>query len=294
MGWNPFTTSTPALAAERTKNRLSGHGTVIYRGTPRDLDALATDYSANPSIWKQMLHSGFVSPFRRAVQSPAAFGSAFGKATQSTLSFLFSEIPIPGLNVLLENACNKACDKLREKSHGGRLNAYGINPEEKIKFKLKEIGKEVENFDRYRWKVKHAMEQFNIVVQEADKMESAPCDKWVRVLVKWKYLSKRIGKLRSSVETVKAVCEETDAWLTQVEAEFQKVHDRMKPIMDADVEKLKNFAGAHETCSEEFCMYKDKRWTDSKSVPTSDTANFLIKSASAISDTVSTSPTDYM
>jgi hypothetical protein len=291
--WNPLQTNDPKLGQDRLKNKLQGQGIVINKGNPRDLEELAKEYSANPSIWKKMLHSNFILPERRAIQSKGAAASAFASVAQKGISFAFKEIPLPVLNTVLSNAWDVACKKIREKVNQYKISTYGISEEEKVKFELKDIGNEVAKLDGYRWKIKHAIDQYNKVVKEADTMASQPCDRWVATLVKLKYLNKRIDKLRSSIEMIKATCEETEKWLVEVEKEYKKTADNIKPLMESDIDKLKNFAGAHETCTEIFCMYKDKKWLESKAVPTSDASKFLIKGVGIASDFVQTNIYEY-
>jgi len=292
MVWDPFKTNDPRLGQERLKNKAMGN--VINKGNPRDLEKLATEYSTNPSIWKKMLHSNFVLPMRRSVQSPGAFGAAVARGFQQGVTIAFKQIPVPVLNSILSNAFDKACDKIREYVHHSKISNFAINSDERVKFELKDIAKEVEKLDGYRWKIKHAIDQYNEVAAEAEKMESQPCDKWVHVMVKLKYLNKRILKLRSSLEMVRAVCNETDEWLKKVESDYKAVDKHLEPIMNDDISKLKNFAGAHETCSEVFCMYKDKKWSESQAVPTSEASLFLIKGASMAGDLVSIKSNDYL
>ena len=294
MPWDPYETGTPELAAERTRRRLMGQGIVVHKATPRDLVEIATNYADHPSMGKILRHSKYASPFRRAFQSPGAFLSAVGRGVQHLGGILIKEIPLPVLNTLLEKAWAKAAEALRDKTYHDKLKHYNLSSKDKVKFELKRLGQEVENWDRYRWKVDHAVKQYNLTVKEAEAMAASPCDRWVRVLAKRKYLGKRIDKLRVSVEAVKAVCEETLEWLSRVEKDYEDTHTKLKPLFEDDVRKLKNFAGAHETCSKEFCMYKDSEWTHKKSVPTSTAAQWFIKGAAVASDIVGREPGEYV
>jgi hypothetical protein len=293
MPWNPLKTHDPKLGQERLKNKLQGQGLVIKKGNPRDLEKLATEYSANPSIWKRMLHSSFISPMRRSVQSEGSARAAVARGLQQGFTIAIGKIPVPVLNSILSNAFDRACDKIREKIHHDKIGEYAIASEERVKFELKDIAKEVEMLDGYRWKISHAVEQYNKAIKLVEVLESKPCDRWVHVMVKLKYLKKRIDKLRSSLEMIKATCDETEKWLSNVEADYKKTSEQIEPKMKDDIEKLKIFAGVHETCTEEFCMYKDKKWTESKTVPTNEASLFLIRGVSGALDLVSTNADDY-
>jgi hypothetical protein len=295
MPWNPLQTHDPKLGQDRLKNKLVGQGIVVNKGHTRDLEQLATEYVAYPSIWKRMLHSSFILPARRSVQSKGAFGAAAARGLQQGIVIAFKQIPVPVLNSLLSNAFDKACNQLRDyvhKSHH-KVGKFGVTDADKVKFELKELGQEVEKLDGYRWKISHAIDEYNKAVKEAEDMVSQPCDRWVHVLVKFKYLSKRIVKLRTSIEMIKATCAETEKWLAEVESEYHKTATKLEPLMKDDLEKLKNFAGAHETCTEEFCMYKDKKYSESRDVPTSETADMMAKGVGKVSDYVTTKLTDY-
>lgn len=270
-----------------------GKGTVINLGNPRDLEKLALEYSSNPSIWKKMLHSNFILPYRRAVQSKGAFASAVGKVAQKSVGLMLDKIPVPIVSDILVKSADKAANYIRERIHNNKIDDYFITPEDKVKYNLKELGKEVEKLDAYRWKIKHAVDEYNKVIGEAETMASQPCDRWVAVMVKLKYLKKRIDKLRASTEMIKAVCDETENWLKKVESDYDAAGKKIEPLMNDDIQKLKQFAGAHETCSEVFCMYKNKRYSESKLVPTSKASEFIIKSASIASDLVGNDPTEY-
>lgn len=281
MAWNPF--NDKDLYATRTKQRLVGQGIVIASKHKRDLYAIAHTVAENPTVGKTLLHSRAFSPFRRAVQSSGAFASGLGKAAQKGASLAIGKIPIPVLNKILDNAWNKFADGLREKSHSQNLRV-AVTQHDKVKFSLKGLGDQVASWDRYRWKVDKALENYDKAATEAMEMTSSPCDKWVRLWVKHLYLTNRIRKLRESVLAVQAVAEVTSEWLKTVEAKHSTHFTGLKLEYDKQVKLLAQFAGVHETCSDEFCMFKNSKWTEKRTVPTSSVALFFVKHGKDVMD----------
>ena len=262
---------------------------VHLQQSARDLQEIGKTVAANPTIGKRVLHSSFLSSHRSAVQSKGAFGSYVAAGVQKGVSIALNHIPVPALGGLLDKAWTAACKKIRSKTHERHVH-YPANPGDKVKFELKEIGSQVEDWDRYRWKVAHAVEQYNKVCGEVMQgINKAPCDTWVRVWAKYYYLGSRIGKLRESVEAMRAICEEVDGWLDTVEQAYGASQQQIKAQYDKDVTQLKTMQ-VHDTCSDTKCMFKQGQYTSGATVPTSDGAMFFIKAASAAVTIVADDP----
>jgi hypothetical protein len=254
---------------------------VHLQQSAKDLQEIAKSIVANPTVFKQVRRSGFAAPVRRAVQSKRAFGSAAAGAGKKLVSTAIGFIPLPALPSIIDGAWNKFADFLKQKQLNSHLEAPA-NLEEKVKFELKTIGDEVAHWDAYRWKVHHALEQFNKAGAEAvQSMERAPCDTWVRVWAKYYYLGSRMQKLRASVAAVRAVTEEVDVWLLSVEQAYEKTYNEVKAQYDKDVPQLKQMQ-VHDTCSDVKCMFKKGSYTKQMTVPTSDPAKFFIKATSTV------------
>jgi hypothetical protein len=255
---------------------------------PRDLHEIAKTVIANPTVGKKVLHSSFLSPHRRAVQSKGAFASYALGGLKKGVTIALGQIPVPMVGSLLDKAWTAANDKIRAKLHKNHINA--VNTEEKVKFRLKELGNDVGDWDRYRWKIAHAVEQFNKVSAEVQKgIDSAPCDTWVRVWAKYEYLASRIAKLRVSVEAMRATLDACDEWLDSVEQACTTKEPQIRAMYDKDVAQLK-LMQVHDTCSDTKCMFKKGQWTAKANVPTSSMADFFIKATSTTLDIVADDP----
>lgn len=253
--------------------------TVNLHQSQRDLVEIAQSVVAHPTVGKKILHSKFLSPHRRAVQSPGAFASYAAGAVKKGVSIALSQIPVPLVGSILDKAWDACTAALRAKHHANHV-AYPVNLTDKVKFELKDLGGEVGNWDGYRWKVTHAVEQYNKAAQAAMQgIATAPCDTWVRVWAKYIYLGSRIGKLRASIEAMRAVLLEMDVWLDSVEQSYAATQTQIKTQYDKDVTQLKTMQ-VHDSCSDVKCIFKQGQYTKQASVPTSDAATFLIKATS--------------
>ena len=257
----------------------------------RDLRQIAQLVLAFPSIGKKILHSKFLSSHRSAVQSPGAAGSYVASGMQKGVSAGLSAIPLPVVGTLLDKAWTAACEALRSKLHSGHLTATAT-PEERVKFELKDLGDTVGEWDRYRWKVAHAVEEYNKAARELQQnLAKAPCDAWVRMWVKYLYLEKRVRVLRESVEAVRGILDETDGWLVTVETNHKTAYQQIESQFKQSGAQLQSAGmAAHEKCSDTKCMFKKASWTSSALVPTSETAKFLVKGVSVVANVLGNDP----
>ncbi len=251
----------------------------LYQST-RDLEEIGKMIVANPSVGKKVRHSQFLHPLRRAVQSPGAAASFAFSTVQKLASAATNLIPVPMVGSIVDKAWTKACNLIRQYHHKRKIK-YPANLAERVKFELKEIGAQVADWDRFRWKISHAVEQYNKACEELrSSSDKPPCDMWVRFWAKYYYLGSRIGRLRESMEAMRAIMEEVDVWLMQVEENYSRAHTVMEAQYRAEFEQLKKMQ-VHDNCSDTKCMFKQAEWTSSAFVPTSDAAQFFIKASSA-------------
>lgn len=254
---------------------------VQLQQSPRDLQQIAKTVVSNPTVGKKILHSAFFDPHRRAVQSKGAFASYAAAGVKKGVSIALGQIPVPLVGAILDKAWTAANEAIRVKLHQNHITPVATN-EEKVKFELKDLGNDVGDWDRYRWKIAHAVEQYNKVTDQVRQgISSAPCDTWIRVWAKYYYLAARVAKLRASVEAMRAVLKETDEWLDGVEKAYSTNQTQLQALYDKDVNGLKTMQ-VHDTCADTKCMFKQGMWTSKGNVPTSDAANFFIAATSKV------------
>lgn len=252
---------------------------VHLQQSARDLQDIAKSVVANPTVFKKVRHSGALSPFRRTVQSKGAMASGAASVAKKGVSVAIGFIPLPVLPALLDKAWDKLSEYLKARQRNAHIQSPA-NLDEKVKFELKTIGEEVANWDNYRWKVQHAVEQFNKAATEATQsMATTPCDTWVRVWAKYYYLGQRMEKLRFSVEAVRAVTEEVDVWLLSVEQSYEEAFGKADVQYKTDVAQLKT-GQFHDSCSDNKCMFKSGQYLKQMTVPTSDASKYFIKGVS--------------
>jgi hypothetical protein len=247
----------------------------------KNLQEIGASVAANPTIGKRVRHSKHLSPFRRAGQSKGAFASATAGAVKKGVSIAFGQIPVPGVGMVLDKAWTLLAEKLRAYHVAEHIKGAPDNAD-KVKFELKAIGGAVADWDNYRWKVNHAAEQYKKAAAEfSETATEAPCDSWVRVWAKFYYLISRVDKLRESVEAVRAICDATDEWLTDVETSIKREHQQIKAQYDKEKVQLGQMQ-VHDTCSDDKCMFKQGSYMAKASVPTSGVALYMIKGASTV------------
>jgi hypothetical protein len=238
---------------------------VHLQQSPRDLQDIAKGVVANPTVATKAFHSSFAAPFRSAANSKGSFGSKVAAPlAQKGISIALSKIPVPVLNSLLQNAFDAACKAIRKKLHERHVEAPQ-NIAEKVKFELKDIADQFTDWDRYRWKVSHAAEEYNKVAKDVlEGINTAPCDTWVRVWSKYYYMGSRIAKLRASVEAVRAILLEVDVWLDSVEQSYSTTQQQVQSQFDKDIPQLKAMQ-VHDTCADNRCMFKQGQYNKAPS-----------------------------
>ena len=259
----------------------------------RDLAGIAGAVAANPTIFKRIKRSSQLQGFRSMAQSKGAFASGVATAVTKVGSIAIGQIPLPGVPLLVGKAWDLLTAKLKETQRKSRLNQatrVAPNVADQVKFELKSIGEMVADLDRYRWKIDHAVKKHNDAAKEFSVVAArAPCDAWVRIWAKKYYLNSRVDKLGESIDALRSLCDATDEWMEKVVKDVNDAHDSLTIQYRSEVAMLKKMQ-VHDTCSEERCMFKKGEHTAQISVPTSGTANFMIKVASATTKAVMTDP----
>lgn len=227
----------------------------------RNMWALGAELVENPSLWTRIKHSKDGSFFRRAKSKKGS--TAFSVVKKAGVLSL-KLVPVPVVKDLLSAAFDKAADAskqyYRDKKLGDRS---ALNRIDKVKFGWKEL--DVQDMDRYRWKVADSVKSLNDAAQKFNQSVPAIeekqdiCDEWIKVTKAHAYAVRRSQKLRSRAETIKALCEQTIAWLDESD---NKIRD-WKTSSARDAQQLfeNNHEDHHENCSETVCMLADaKKW----------------------------------
>lgn len=249
----------------------------------RDLKEIGEKVAANPSLAKRFLRSGAFSSYRRLAGKGTVSGLL--KMGQSAISAGLGNIPIPGVGGVIERAFDNTCNLIRRKIHKDKANnlTYAVAPEDKIKFELKELGATVADWDGYRWKVQHAVDEYKKAttdILKADYGGRPPCDAWVRVFAKYYYIHSRVKKFQASVTSVLELAKELDKWLDAVDKAATAEEAKLDAAYQTAHATLANLpSDDHEPCSEYKCMFKTKSWTCATYVPTSNEALFLVRGA---------------
>jgi hypothetical protein len=250
----------------------------------RDLKDIARSVATHPTYGTKILHSRALHSARSAVTTKGSAGSKALGVLQAGVGLALKHIPVPVLGSLCALVWDKAADYFRTKSHEANL-ATAVSKEDKVKFELKEIGGQVAHWDRYRWKVWNAINEYNTMIDSVKKgMETQPCDTWVQVWSKYYYLTSRVKKLQASADAVTAVCDEVKEWLNAVEKSCSAAQKDIEALYEDDVKHLKTMQ-AHDSCSDTMCMFKKGAWESKKTVPTSEFSDFFVRAAAAASVT---------
>lgn len=230
---------------------------------PRNLWALGDEIAKNPSFWARMKHSGKGTSFRRAFKGSqhGVKGGKIVKAVGSGFTYALKQVPLPVVKDLL-GAVNDALFKkgrsARVKHRIDKAKASG-DVAKQVKFGWKDL--DVQNFDRYRWKVRDAMRDLQKETKAfndnlAKHAEAGNlCDEFVKVTAEFAYAKKRVDKLQEAVKAVGTLCVLTTNWLNDVEGDLdQWALNNKQALTDA----FGNAGdGAHENCDDTVCINKD-------------------------------------
>jgi len=210
----------------------------------------------NPSLFKTIRHSRFADPFRRK----SAY-SLFQGAAQLALG----AIPFPGLKELAQKMEEKGANYLKGK-YANYKRAKAQNLEHQVKWDWKK-GFNIEQFDRYRFKVKHGLDEVKksydaLINSNADS--TSICNDASKAYSKFLYLEHRIGKFRQKIAELKVMAEETDQWLASVQEVIDKSDLEHKVMVAAAKAHEWGNGSFHLDCKEDLCVYgdTDRIWED--------------------------------
>ena len=171
----------------------------------------------NKSVATRIKHSPKLHAFRSALSSKGSAMSKGAAVGTMLLRLGISAIPIPSIATSLINVAQQAVEKkLRSHLHQKKLVGGPVTEEENVKFKLKELS--VEDLDRYRWKLKEAMEQLNQKAGMIDSIygtrqgERKPCDAWLDLAEALAQAERRYNILSLSAGGLKTAMDEALNW----------------------------------------------------------------------------------
>ncbi|HMQ02921.1 MAG TPA: hypothetical protein PKD26_03320 [Pyrinomonadaceae bacterium] len=181
---------------------------------------------ANKSVAARIKHSPKLHALRSALSTKGSAMSKGAAVGTMLLRLGISAIPIPSIATSLINVAQQAVEKkIRSHLHQRSL-GKATTDEEKVKFTLKELS--VEDLDRYRWKLKEAIDQLNQKVTAIDGLyatkqkESKPCDAWLDLAEALAQAERRFNILSQSAGGLKAAMDEALRWADKQMVEINK------------------------------------------------------------------------
>ena len=236
----------------------------------------------NKSVAARIKHSPKLHAFRSALSSKGSAMSKGAAVGTMLLRLGISAIPIPSIATSLINVAQQAVEKkLRSHLHQKKLVGGPVTEEENVKFKLKELS--VEDLDRYRWKLREAMEQLNQKAMMIDSTygkkqgEGKPCDAWLELAEALAQAERRYNILSLSAGGLKTAMDEALNWSNKQAEVINKFKDsvgsKFKDAIEAEeaeasrAEKTKPggaedfLNGRHAACSH-YCHWNEVAATE--------------------------------
>ena len=221
----------------------------------RNLWHLGVEIANNPSFWTRVKHSGRGTAFRRSAKTSTPF-----KAVASISGYALKQVPVPVVKDMLA-AVSDALYKKAKHVHYKKRIAEATSTEEKVKFGWKDL--DVQDMDRYRWKVQSAFQDLSKQANDFSRKldthtdEGKLCNAFVEVTTKYAYAKRRIDKLRDKTKTVGTLCLLTTRWLNEIEADLDSwALENKQGLTDAFNSTDED---AHENCDGTLCIHSDER-----------------------------------
>ena len=174
----------------------------------------------NKSVLQRIGHSAKLHSVRSAVSSKGSAVSKLSSLGGVAIRATLQAIPLPAVGSLIASI-----EEVVEKAIKGALHHRSIDKaqttEEKIKFQLKELN--VEELDRFRWKVQESIKDLNKPMQDFDanfvkkRDAAAPCDAFLEVALAAEQATRRIKKLKDACLGIHAAMLLTMNWLEDCE-----------------------------------------------------------------------------
>lgn len=216
----------------------------------RNLWEIGDELAKNPSMWTRVKHSSKGTSVRRVGKA-----SNIPKALAKGGAMALKQIPVPILRDVLSAAVDKGYD-MAKGYHRRKYQVDKANDDaSRAKFGWKDMN--VQDMDRYRWKVADAMKSLNSTTAKFNQnfpkyaTDGKVCDAYVRVTKEYAYTCKRSLKLRKKALAIRTLCDYTLAWLDEVDHGLNTWVSSNK--LDLTQKVLALGEDAHEACEPTVC-----------------------------------------
>ncbi len=177
----------------------------------------------NKSVAARIGHSGKLHSIRSALSGKGSAASKFGSLVGVAVRATLNAIPIPAVGSLISAAEKAVQDKIRGTMHQRNLDRARASGDKAtvVKFEIKELT--LEDMDRFRWKVSHAMTELNAAIAKfpenyaKKRDEGATCDAYLELVIAAEQASRRINKLKEKVMAINTVVKLTCDWIEECE-----------------------------------------------------------------------------
>ena len=220
----------------------------------RNLWEMGEELAKNPSMWTRVKHSSKGTSARRIGKV-----SNIPKALAKGGAMALKQVPVPILRDVLAAAVDKGYAIAKNHHRKKYQIASAVNDEKKAKFGWKDL--DVQDMDRYRWKVSDAVKSLNTTTGKFNLKfgeyagQGKICEAYVRVTKEYAYACKRSKKLRTKALVIQSLCEATLAWLDEVDASLDTWVVNNK--MDLTDKVVALGADAHENCESTVCAVQE-------------------------------------
>ncbi len=223
----------------------------------------AKEMANNPTVWQRIKHSKRADPLRRYQGDIKhgrykRFAKRLGKGIMTTgVGATFQFIPIPVVKDITSKVYEKMTSYVTAKSHQSHLTSVDLG--EKTKFTLKEL--DVADLDRYRWKIADSIETLNKLAGfaiDSEETTASICNDYGKVMAKYYYVQKRIGKMEAALEGLEEACKMTRDWMKEVQDGINGAGNVEVDFMKISSAIVKTDAEKHAKCDQTFCVNKSK------------------------------------
>lgn len=183
-----------------------------------DIFVYAAKCVDNKGVLARIGHSAKLHSARSAVSSKGSAISKTGALVGAAVRATVNAIPIPVVGGLIGAIEQKVEKAIKSRMHGKSLqNASSIT--EKVKFTLKELN--VEELDRFRWKVTESITEFNKLVAQKDmnlkkqQEAHATCETFLQLAMAAEQVNRRLLKLKTACLGIFAAVKITGEWIEE-------------------------------------------------------------------------------